>query len=106
VHGGCVFGSVSSVLGGDFGGFGYCFAVRLLLYSWHRAGIPPDGSARKGLYKDMDIIVLDEHSETTAGDDRMNLTEEILAMFALLSPEGKRQYLAILQSLCNEEAAA
>ena len=54
----------------------------------------------------MDITTQEERSETTAEVDRMNLTEEILAMFALLSPEGKRQYLAILQSLCNEEAAA
>ena len=106
MHGGCVFGSVSACLVGGFGFFGYCFAVRLLLYSWHRAGIPPDGSARKGLYKDMDITTRDERSETTAEVDRMKLTEEILAMFALLSPEGKRQYLAILQSICKEEAAA
>lgn len=105
MHGGCVFGSVSSALGGVFGGFGYCFAVRLLLYSWQRAGIPPDGSAQKGLYKDMDITTRDERSKTTAEVDRMKLTEEILAMFALLSPEGKRQYLAILQSICEEAAA-
>lgn len=54
----------------------------------------------------MDITTLDERSETKAGVDRMQLIEEILAMFALLSPEGKRQYLAILQSIYNEEAAA
>jgi hypothetical protein len=54
----------------------------------------------------MDITTRDERSETTAEVDRMQLIEEILAMFALLSPEGKRQYLAILQSICNEGAAA
>lgn len=53
----------------------------------------------------MDITTRDERGKTTAEVDRMKLTEEILAMFALLSPEGKRQYLAILQSICEEAAA-
>jgi hypothetical protein len=53
----------------------------------------------------MDIITLDERGKTTAEVDRMQLIEEILAMFALLSLEGKRHYLQLLQSICKEEAA-
>jgi hypothetical protein len=54
----------------------------------------------------MDIITLDTHSETTAEEIRTKLIDDITAAFALLSPEGKRHYLQLLQSICKEEAAA
>lgn len=91
-----------------FFGFGWCFRILWVLF--RRAapailmaqGRDPTGWVRpERIVKDMDITTLDERSETTAE----KLTEEILAMFALLSPEGKRQYLAILQSICEEAAA-
>jgi hypothetical protein len=53
----------------------------------------------------MDIITLDTHSETEAEEIRAKLIDDITAAFALLSPEGKRHYLAILQSICEEAAA-
>lgn len=47
-----------------------------------------------------------ERNEATEVEEfRTKLINDILAAFARLSPEGKRNYLRMLQSICKEEAA-
>lgn len=51
------------------------------------------------------LVVTERNEAAEAEEIRTKLIDDITATFALLSPEGKRHYLRMLQSMCEEEAA-
>ena len=70
-------------------------------------GRDPTGWVRpERIVTDMELTQVTERNEAAEAEEiRTKLIDDITATFALLSPEGKRHYLRMLQSICEEEAA-